>query len=331
MRVPFVDLRVQTEARRAELEEAISGVLDRCDFVLGRDVELFEEEFAEYCEAHYPVGVDSGTSAIELALRALGIGAGDEVITQANTFIATALAISQTGATVRLVDAQEETASMDVGLLAASIGPQTRAVVPVHLHGRPVDMDPILELARHHRLAVVEDACQAHGARYKGQRVGSIGDAAAFSFYPSKNLGAAGDGGIVVTGSERIRDAVRMLRNYGQREKYRHETVGFNRRLDTIQAAILRVKLRGLDRANTARQEHATQYRRLLKSADVGLPARPVEVEHVWHLFVVRLADRDALGEFLARADIETGVHYPTPVHLQPVTEICAGPPEAFR
>jgi dTDP-4-amino-4,6-dideoxygalactose transaminase len=316
--VPFVDLGAQHHMIAESIDAAISAVLRRSDYILGRDVVLFEEEFADYCGTKYAVSVDSGTSALELALRAYGIGAGDEVITAANTFMATALAISYTGAKPVLVDTDARTYTLDVGQLAAAITESTRAIIPVHLYGQPADMDAILEIAHHHDLVVIEDACQAHGARYKGQRVGSLGHAAAFSFYPAKNLGGYGDGGILVTNDERVAESVQMLRNYGQREKYHHLVRGFNRRLDTLQAAILRVKLTHLDSWNAARRQHAELYSRLLADQAVMTPAEADYAESVWHLYVIQAADRDGLAAHLTSQGIATGIHYPVPVHLQP-------------
>src|SRR5882724_731613 len=244
--VPFVDLAAQYRAIEGEISEAVSKVLREGDFILGREVSLFEEEFAAFCEAKWAVGVDSGTSALELALRAYEIGPGDEVITAANTFIASALAISHAGATPVLVDVDADTYTIDVAAIEKAVTPRTKAIIPIHLYGHPADMDPILQLAQRHGLKVIEDACQAHGARYRGRRVGSLGHAAAFSFYPGKNLGAYGDGGIVVTRDASLAARVRELRNYGQREKYCHVTLAYNRRLDTLQAAVLEVKLRHL-------------------------------------------------------------------------------------
>lgn len=278
LRVPFVDLGAQRAAIADELDQAMRSVLDRTDFILGQDVVLFEEAFAAYCEAKYAVGVNSGTSALEMALRAYGIGPGDEVITVANTFIATVLAIAYTGAQPVLVDVDPRTFTLDPSQLASAITPQTKAIIPVHLYGQPADMDPIMEIARQHGLIVIEDACQAHGARYKGARVGSFGHAAAFSFYPGKNLGAYGDGGMVVTNDELTVETLQMLRNYGQSQKYRHELKGFNRRLDTLQAAVLRVKLAYLDGWNAARRAHAAQYSELL-SAVVETPHVPEYAE----------------------------------------------------
>jgi len=318
MRVPFVDLGTQHEALATELHQAIAGVLERGDFILGREVSLFEEEFSAYCGAHWAVGVDSGTSALELALRAFGVGPGDEVITAANTFVATASAIAYTGATPVLVDVNPQTHTIDVSLAESEISSRTRAIIPVHLYGHPADMDPLMELAERHGLAVIEDACQAHGARYKGRRVGSIGNAAAFSFYPSKNLGACGDGGMVTTNDEQVAKCVRLLRDHGQNEKYHHVLLGYNRRLDTIQAAVLRVKLRRLDAWNAGRQRLAALYTRLLACTRVTTPVAADYADPVWHLYVIRTADRDALREYLMSRGISVGMHYPIPIHMQP-------------
>lgn len=316
--VPFVDLAAQYAAIAGDVHEAISRVLRDADFILGRDVRAFEEEFAAYCGAGWAVGVDSGTSALELALRACGVGPGDEVIVPANTFIATALAVSCAGAMPVLVDVDETSYTIDVDQMEKAVGPRTKAIIPVHLYGHPADMDPIMEIARRRGLMVVEDACQAHGSRYKGRRVGAIGHAAAFSFYPGKNLGAYGDGGMVVTSDARIAESIRLLRNYGQREKYHHLSKGFNRRLDSLQAAVLRVKLRHLDDWNAMRRQHAELYRRRLARSGVNLPAAADDVEHVWHLFVIQTEDRDGLQGHLASRGISTGIHYPIPIHLQP-------------
>ena len=336
-KVPLVDLAEQYAAIEDEVNAAISGVLQRTDFILGQDVVLFEEEFAAFCETSYAVGVDSGTSALELALRAHNIGPGDEVITAANTFIATAFAISSVGATPVIVDVHPETYTVDVSQLEEAITNRTKAIIPVHLYGQPADMDPILEFARDCDLVVIEDACQAHGARYKGQRVGSLGHAAAFSFYPAKNLGAYGDGGMLVTNDERIAESVRMLRNYGQRKKYHHILRGYNRRLDTLHAAVLRVKLRHLEAWNAERRQHAMVYSRLLADSLVSLPVEADYAEHVYHLYVIRTKDRDRLRAYLDAQGIATGIHYPVPVHLHkayrdlgyekgsfPVAETCA-------
>ncbi len=269
------------------------------------------------CNVRYAVGVDSGTSALELALRAYDIGPGDEVITAANTFIATALAITYVGAKPVLADADPLTHTLDVDCVRDAITPRTKAIIPVHLYGHPADMDPLLALAREHGLIVVEDACQAHGARYKGKRVGSLGDAAAFSFYPAKNLGAYGDAGAVVTNDPQVDEKLRMLRNYGSREKYVHDIQGFNRRLDTLQAAVLRAKLKYLDRWNAARRAHAARYAELLAHSSVTAPQAASYAEPIWHLYVIRAQARDALRKHLTQRGIATGIHYPIPIHAQ--------------
>jgi dTDP-4-amino-4,6-dideoxygalactose transaminase len=317
LQVPFVDLAAQQRALAPELEPVIRGMCERTDWILGSEVDAFEREFAAYCEADHAVGTDSGLSALELVLRAAGVGAGHEVITSANTFIATVLAITHAGATPVLVDVDPETGSLDAEAIERAVSPRTRAVIVVHLYGRPAEMDEIASITGRHGLLLVEDACQAHGARYRGRRTGSLGDAAAFSFYPGKNLGAFGDGGAVVTGDPELAEAVRTLRNYGQRRKYDHVRKGFNRRLDTLQAAILRVKLRHLDDWNDRRRSHAAVYEELLGDAGVTLPHASAHVEPVWHLYVVRAPARDALRSSLAELGIQTGIHYPVPIHLQ--------------
>lgn len=315
--VPFVDLSAQYASIKDEVSEAIAKVLERTDFILGRDVALFEEEFAAFCGVDYAVGVDSGTSALELALRAYGVGAGDEVITVANTFIATALAISFTGATPVLVDIDPDTYTLDASLLASVITARTKAIIPVHLYGQPADMDPILELAEQHGLVVIEDACQAHGATYKGKPVGSLGHAAAFSFYPGKNLGAYGDAGAVVTSDTKVAESLKMLRNYGSAQKYHHEMRGFNRRLDTLQAAVLRVKLPYLEAWSVARRRQAKLYSELLEDS-VLVPTEADYARSVYHLYVVRVKNREELQANLQAQGVSTGIHYPIPVHLQP-------------
>jgi dTDP-4-amino-4,6-dideoxygalactose transaminase len=316
--IPLVDLALQRETLKGGLEAAYLRVLAGGDYVLGDDVARFEAEFAAYCGVRHAVGVDSGTSALELALRAHEIGRGDDVVIPANTFVATAFAVSHAGARPVLVDVDPTTATMDPALLRDAITPRTRAVIPVHLYGHPADMDGIAAVAREHRVIIIEDACQAHGARYHGKRVGSLGAAAAFSFYPAKPLGAQGDGGMVVTDDAEIAARLRLLRNYGQLRKYVSEVVGFNRRLDTLQAAVLRVKLPHLDTWNAARRAHSARYDDLLTGLFIVRPTPSDDVEAVWHLYVVRVADRDGVRARLAEADIETGVHYPVPVHLQP-------------
>lgn len=319
MRVPFVDLNAQYQFIATEIQEAMLRVIESSDFILGKELELFEKEFAEYCETNFAVGVDNGTSALELALRACGIGEGDEVITAAHTFIATASAIAFTGAKPIFVDIDLQTYNLNPDQIETAITSNTKAIIPVHLYGQPADMDKVIDIASNHNLIVIEDACQAHGARYKNRRVGSISDAAAFSFYPSKNLGAFGDGGILVTNNEELAQKVKMLRHYGQREKYNHLFLAYNRRLDTIQAAILRVKLKYLDKWNEARRHHAALYSELLSGVnEIITPTEASYAYHVYHLYVIRVRNRDALSQYLSTKGIATGVHYPIPIHLQP-------------
>jgi dTDP-4-amino-4,6-dideoxygalactose transaminase len=317
IRVPFVDLKAQYRGIAPEISDAIHGVLERADFILGQDVERLEAEFAAYVDVKYAVGVGSGLAALELALRAYGIGGGDEVITTANTFIATVLAIMATGARPVLVDVGPATYNMDPLALEAAITPRTRAVIPVHLYGQPVDLDPICAIARSHNLLVVEDAAQAHGAHYGGKRVGSFGHAAGFSFFPGKNLGAYGDGGMVVTNDGSVGEKIRQLRNYGQREKYYHEVSGTNSRLDTLQAAVLRVKLRYLDQWNGQRRRHADTYNKLLAALPVVCPVTSPAVEHIYHLYVIQVENRRPVQAALKSQGVDTGIHYPVPIHLQ--------------
>lgn len=317
-KIPFVDLKAQYRAIADEVSPAVQSVIDSCAFILGPEVTKFEEEFAKFCDVKFAVSVDSGTSAIEMALRAFDVGPGDEVIAPANTFIATVLPITQLGATPVLVDQHPDTYTIDVDQIEAAITEKTKILMPVHLYGQPADMDPILEIARKHDLIVIEDAAQAHGTRYKGKRVGGFGHAAAFSFYPGKNLGAYGDGGMVVTNDEETEDRLRMLRNYGQRKKYHHESIGFNHRLDSIQAAILRVKLKYLDEWNAARRKHAEDYTRLLEGLGVHPPMVPDYSTPIWHLYVIRVHDRYGFQSYLKEQNIDTGIHYPIPIHLQP-------------
>jgi len=295
-------------------------VLQRGDFVLGADVEKFEREFADYCGVAEAVGTDSGLSALELALRAAEIGPGHEVITQANTFIATVGAILAVGARPVLVDCDAE-GVIAAGGVASAITPQTKAIMPVHLFGRICDIDAINAVARNAGVPVIEDACQAHGAVWRGRRAGSFGISAAFSFYPAKNLGAYGDGGILVTQSAEVAARARTLRNYGQRAKYDHVDLPLNRRLDTMQAAVLRVKLPHLDEWNARRAFLADAYREHLADQPIGLPPAPDAGRHVYHLFVITADDRNALRQDLTEQGIETGIHYPVPVHRQPVME----------
>jgi dTDP-3-amino-3,4,6-trideoxy-alpha-D-glucose transaminase len=316
MKVPFVDLHAQHEALRADIERAVSGLLDRGDFILGAEVERFERDYAAFIGTRHAIGVGTGLDAIALALRGFGIAAGDEVITPANTFIATVLAIIGTGATPVFVDVDPATYAVDPRAVAAAVTTRTRAIVPVHLYGQPVDLDGVMAVADRHHLLVIEDAAQAHGARYKGRRAGSVGHAAAFSFYPSKNLGAIGDGGMITTSDDAAAAKIRLLRNYGQRVKYYHSIPGTNSRLDTLQAAVLRIKLPHLDGWNSARRHHADGYAARLNGA-VRTPAAAADVEHVFHLYVIESGERDALQARLKARQIDTGIHYPVPAHLQ--------------
>jgi dTDP-4-amino-4,6-dideoxygalactose transaminase len=317
MSIPLVDLQTQYRRIRGEIAEAVQQVLDTSSYVLGPAVAEFEPTFAAYCGTKHCVGVASGGDALEMALRAVGVGAGDEVITAANTFIATAMAISAVGAVPVLVDHDPRTYNIDVSRIAAVASPRTRAIIPVHLYGRPADMDPILELARARGWWVIEDACQAHGARYRGRRCGGLGDAAAFSFYPGKNLGAYGDGGAVTTSDDGIAQRVRQLRDWGSVRKYEHEIVGCNSRLDSIQAAVLNVKLRHLDEWNERRRRIAAVYSTELDREHVVAPACAADVEPVHHLYVIRVARRDELLAFLKEHGVFAGIHYPVPIHRQ--------------
>jgi dTDP-4-amino-4,6-dideoxygalactose transaminase len=316
--VPFLDLAAQHLTLTDELEAACRRVITGNRLVLGPELAAFETEFAHYCGATECVGVGNGLEALSLILEALGIGPGDEVIVPACTYIATWIAVSRTGATPVPVEPDPVTFNLDPERLASAISPRTRAVMPVHLYGQTADMDRIVTIARRHRLAVVEDAAQAHGARWRGRRAGVLGDAAAFSFYPTKNLGALGDGGAVVTCDRQLAERVRRLRNYGSTEKNRHELRGGNSRLDELQAAFLRVKMRRLDEGNAARRAVADRYFEMLAGLPLTLPNVSAPAEPVWHLFVVRLAERDRVQRALAAAGIATMVHYPVPPHRQP-------------
>jgi len=314
--VPFVRMDRDDPALLEELLGVVRTVAEESSFILGKHVEGFEADFAAYCETDQAVGVGSGTDAIALALRALGIGRGDDVILPANTFIATAEAVSIAGATPRLVDVDPVTGLITADLVEKAMTSKVRCIIPVHLYGATVDMDPILELARTARIAVIEDACQAHGARYRGRRVGSMGHLGCFSFYPAKNLGAWGDGGAVVTSRPELADKVRLLRSHGERPRYRHRMVGTTTRLDGMQAAILRVKLRHLDRWNAQRRRAAAELRRALSGLALELPAQPVPAgDHVYHLFVVQSDERDLLRAQLTARGVASAVHYPVPVH----------------
>src|SRR5437868_4011887 len=319
--IPLNDTRPQYETLKPDILRVTQAVMEKSWFILGENVAAFEREFAEYCGAKYSVGVSNGTDAIHLACAALGIGAGDEVLTSTHTATFTALGISMSGATPTFADIEPDTGNIDPSKLEAAITPRTRAIMPVHLYGQVADMDPILDVARKHGLPVIEDAAQAHGATYKGRRAGSIGVLSCFSFYPTKNLGAYGDGGAITTDDPELAQVVRELRNGGQRERYNHVRLGVCNRLDELQAAILRVKLPHLDSWNRARRDNAALYNRLLASSDV--PVRPLALrdygESAMHLYIIRLAagKRDALIDHLKSRDIMAMVHYPIPVHLQ--------------
>jgi dTDP-4-amino-4,6-dideoxygalactose transaminase len=319
MSVPFLDLQAQYAALRGEVLAAIDAVCSSSRFVLGPAAEDFERKFASYCQAQHCIGLNSGTSALHLALRLLGVGPGDEVITVPMTFVATAWAVSYVGATPVFVDIEPTTKTLNAELLSAAITPRTRAIVPVHLYGQPASMGPILSIAAEHGIPVVEDAAQAHGARYEGGRVGALGRVGCFSFYPGKNLGAYGEAGALVTNDPSLADQARMLRDHAQRERYRHETIGYNYRMDGVQGAVLSVKLPHLDAWNARRQKHALRYYELLLDVPaIGLPVIGPDRESVYHLFVIELDDRDRVAASLRERGIQTGLHYPIPVHLQP-------------
>ncbi len=316
--IPFVDLSRQHNRISAELEAAMSDVLSSGWFIQGKQLEAFEQEFASYCQVDHCIGVGNGLDALVLLLRAYGIGAGDEVIVPTNTFIATWLAVTAVGATIVPVEPDPQTHNIDPDQIAASITPRTRCVMPVHLYGQPADMDPIMALAAQHGLIVIEDNAQAQGALYKGRPTGSLGHAAATSFYPGKNLGALGDGGAVVTRDADIARKVRMLRNYGSEKKYEHQVQGCNSRLDEIQAAILRIKLQHLGDWNAERKAIAARYDAILPRSVVTPPQVPAWADPVWHLYVIRSTQRDALQAHLQTAGIQTVIHYPVPPHQQP-------------
>ncbi|MDJ0617902.1 MAG: DegT/DnrJ/EryC1/StrS family aminotransferase [Calothrix sp. MO_192.B10] len=318
MSIPLVDLKAQYLTIQSEISAAMERVISRTAFIGGEEVKQFEQEFADYCEVKACAAVGNGTDALYLTLRGLGIGPGDEVITVAHTFIATTEAISLTGARPVFVDIREDTMLICPDAIEAAITPRTKAILVVHLYGQPCEMDRLMEIAQAHGLKVIEDAAQAHGARWQGHRVGSLADAACFSFYPGKNLGAYGDGGAVVSQDEDLIRHIRMLANHGRLEKYTHEIEGVNSRLDSLQAAILRVKLPYLDQWNQSRQKLAAAYIEALGNSDVILPVIHPNAESVWHLFVIRVSDRKRFQAYLKDQGISTGVHYPIPLHQQP-------------
>jgi len=339
MKVPFLDLKIQYKEIEQEVLPMVTDAMENASFIGGPQVSGFEEEFANFCDSKFCVGVGSGTDALRFALIAVGVGSGDEIITVPNTFIATTEAISQVGATPVFVDIYSDTGNIDVSLIEGKITEKTKVIIPVHLYGQPADMDPILEVAKRHNLAVIEDACQAHGALYKNKKAGSLGIAGCFSFYPGKNLGAFGEAGAVVTQDDEIADKIRMIRDHGQEKKYFHQIEGYNGRLDAIQAGVLRIKLKRLENWNRSRRENAAYYNELLSEIPgVTIPVEADFAVSVYHLYVLLIDDRDRLQQFLGDKGIATGLHYPMPLHLQkayehlgfkegafPVTENVAG------
>lgn len=338
MKIPFLDINAQHTSIRGEINAAIETVIDHAAFAGGPWVTRFEEEFAQFCGTPHAIGVGSGTEALWLALLALGVGHGDEVITVPNSFMATAEAITYCGARPVFVDVDETTYTMNPALLEAAITSRTKAIIPVHLFGQPADMDPINEIAARHGIPVIEDACQAHGAEYKGRKVGTLADAACFSFYPGKNLGAFGEAGALVTKSETLRDKVRTLRDHGQVRKYHHSVVGWNARMDGIQGAVLSIKLRHLARGNQLRAMHAAQYNFGLGGIpEITTPVPAPYAKHVYHIYAIRVRDRAEVMRLLQKRDVGCAIHYPVPIHLQeayshlhygcgafPVAEKCA-------
>src|SRR6266568_1791665 len=323
IRVPFLDLNAHHAALRSELDRAIREVIDSGAFAGGPFVEKFEEAFASYCGCRYAIGVGSGTEALWLALLASGVESGDEVITVPNTFMATAEAITYCGARPVFVDVDERTYTMDPAGLEEAVNSRTKAIIPVHLFGQSADMDPILEFAREHDIFVIEDAAQAHGAKYKGRKVGALGDVGCFSFYPGKNLGAFGEAGAVATNDAELREKIEVLRDHGQTRKYYHTLVGWNCRMDGIQAAILSIKLRHLEEANLLRRERALQYNQAFAGIEgVATPFEAEYARHVYHVYAIRVQERDEVRRYLEEKGIGCGVHYPIPIHLQ---EACRG------
>jgi len=315
--VPYLDLKAQMRPLRREIDAAIAHTLDNCSFCLGPDVTKFEQDFARFCDAEHCIGFNSGTSALHIALLLLDIGRDDEVITTPSTFVATSWAISYVGARPVFVDVDDATFNLNAGLVEKAITPRTRGILPVHLYGHPADLDPLLVIARKHRLPLVEDACQAHGARYKGRRVGTFGVMSAFSFYPGKNLGAYGEGGALLTNKAAFAARARSLREHGSRERYYHEEIGFNYRMEGIQGAVLGVKLKHLEQWTAQRRRVAHRYHELLEDTPLQLPREAPGCESAYHLYVVRHPRRDALKQYLEKNKIGCALHYPLPLHLQ--------------
>ena len=318
MKVPFVDLKRQYSSIKPEIDAAIQDVLDNTAFIMGENVKNFESNFAKFCGVKHAIGVSSGTSALHLALLGAGIKPGDEVITVPNTFIATAEAISHAGAKPVFVDIDKETYTINVSKIKDKITEKTKAVIPVHLYGQMVEMDDLMELAQDNNLKIIEDSAQAHGAEYKCRKAGTIANSGCFSFYPGKNLGAYGDAGMVTTNDDEIAENVKILRDHGRSDKYEHKIIGFNHRIDALQAAILNVKLRYLNGWTDARRKNAKLYNELLSNVDVVTPVEKEYSKHVYHLYVIRTKKRDELQKYLKTHGIATGVHYPIPLHLQP-------------
>jgi dTDP-4-amino-4,6-dideoxygalactose transaminase len=315
--VPFLDLKAQYKAIKPEIQEGLNRVLDNTSFVLGQEVAKFEEEFSAYCNAKHGIAVNSGTSALHLALLAAGVGPGDEVITVSFTFVATVAAVLYTGAKPVLVDVDPVTLAMDPSGVEKAITRKTKVILPVHIHGQTADMDPILDIAKRHNLIVIEDAAQAHGAEYKGRRAGGIGEMGCFSFYPGKNLGAYGEGGMVVTNNPDHARTIAMLRDWGQEKKYNHVLPGYNYRMEGFQGAVLRVKLRYLEQWTEARRAHAKKYDLHLADSGVMTPVAAFYSRHVYHVYAIRSANRDNLQKTVESQKVQTGIHYPIPVHLQ--------------
>ncbi|MCM8779644.1 MAG: DegT/DnrJ/EryC1/StrS family aminotransferase [Candidatus Omnitrophica bacterium] len=319
MHIPFIDIKSQHKEIEKELNSAVNNVIQRGDFILGEDVKLFEQEFAKYCGTKFAIGVNSGTDALFLSLLACGVGKGDEVIVPVFTFIATAFAVSYTGAKPVFVDIEEKTFNIDPEKIEKAVTRKTKAIIPVHLFGQPAELEPILKIARQRKLKVIEDAAQAHGAEYKGKKVGQFGKTGCFSFYPTKNLGGFGDGGMIVTDDEKIYKNLFLLRDCGRKKRYEHATKGYNSRLDTVQAAVLRIKLQKLDRWNALRRKNAQLYNTMLKDAyAVITPHESKDSLHVYHQYAIRVKNRDKIMEFLRKNGVTTAVYYPLPLHLQP-------------
>ncbi len=317
MVIPFADLKKDYNYTKSEIDSAVLNVLARGDYILGDEVKSFEKEFAFYCNMRYAAGVSNGLDALTLALKGYGIGAGDEVIVPAFTFIATWLAVSNVGAEMVPVDVDENTFNINHTLIEDKITDKTKAIIPVHLFGQPVDFAPIKKIADKYNLVIIEDAAQAHGAIYKSEKVGSLGNSACFSFYPVKNLGAFGDGGAVVSNDKNVIEKIESLRNYGSKEKYVHDYAGYNCRLDEVQAAILRIKLKHLDKLNTRRRYFAEYYLNNIDNREIILPQKISDIEHVWHLFVIRTTKRNELQKHLSKNNIGTLIHYPIPPYKQ--------------